>query len=134
MFLCKGGQAVKKGTYWAAGTTGRIVLEDDGYLPGTGREVYFKLPESYILILPILLALGIPMVIPVRTEYMIIALVVASVLALYAAESVCSVLIKKILGKTATFGYSPTTAYLSGKKIKRIKKQSVPADANGKGQ
>jgi len=137
MLVCKGGQEVKKGTYWGAGTTGKIVLQDSGFLPGTERDVYFKLPESYILVLPILLALGLPMVIPVRTEFMIIALAVATILALYVAESVISVLIKKILGKTATFGYAPTTSYLAGNKMKKMKKtrkQSFSGQEKGSGQ
>jgi hypothetical protein len=134
MFLCKGGQPVKRGAYWGTGKRGKIVLKDNGILPGTGQEVYFKLPESYLLILPILLTLGLPMVIPFRIEFMIIALVVATILALYVAESVCSVLIKKILGKTATFGYAPTTSYLAGKKTKKIRKENFLGDENRSGR
>jgi hypothetical protein len=134
MFLCKGGQAVKKGTYWGTGKSEKVVLKDNGTLPGTGQEVYFKLPESYLLILPILLTLGLPMVIPFRTEFMIIALVVATILALYVAESVFSVLVKKILGKTATFGYAPTTSYLAGKKTKKIRKENFLGDENRSGR
>ena len=134
MFLCKGGQPVQRGAYWSIGKRGKIVLKDNGTLPGTGQDVYFKLPESYLLILPILLTLGLPMVIPFRTEFMIIALVVATILALYAAESVCSVLIKKILGKTATFGYAPTTSYMAGKKTKKIRKENFLGDENRSGR
>jgi hypothetical protein len=134
MYLFKGGQAVKKGTYWGAGTTGKIVLKDNEYLPGTEREVYFKLPESYILILPMLLALGLPMVIPVRTGFMMIALVVATILAFYMAGIGFSVLIKKILGKTATFGYAPTTSYLAGNKMKKTRKESLSEEENSRGQ
>jgi len=134
MLICKGGQEVKKGTYWGAGTTGRIVLEDNGFLPGTERNMYFKLPESYLLILPILLALGLPMIIPVRTEFVVIALVVATILAFYMAGIGFSALIQKILGKTATFGYEPTTAYLAGKKMKKTRKESLSEEENGRGQ
>jgi hypothetical protein len=121
MFICKGGQAVKKGTYWSNGTSGKVILKDNGVLPGTQKEVYFKLPESYLLILPILLALGLPMVIPFRAEFMIFALIVATILAIYGAELACAIIIRKILGKTATFGYAPTTAYLAGKKTKKLR-------------
>jgi len=133
MLICKGGQEVKKGSYWGAGTTGKIVLEDNGFLPGTERNMYFKLPESYILILPILLALGLPMIIPVRTEFVVIALVVATILAFYVAGIGFSVLIQKILGKTATFGYAPTTSYLAGKKMKKNRKESLSEEENRRG-
>jgi hypothetical protein len=134
MFLCKGGQAVKKGTYWGTGKSGKVVLKDDGIMPGTQQEVFFKLPESYLLILPILLILGLPMVIPFRAEFMIIALVVATILALYVAELGFSVLIKRILGKTATFGYAPTTSYLAGKKTKKTRKESFSEEENKRGR
>jgi hypothetical protein len=96
--------------------------------------VYFKLPESYILILPMLLALGLPMVIPVRTGFMMIAIVVATILAFYVAGIGFSVLIKKILGKTATFGYAPTTSYLAGNKMKKTRKESLSDEENSRGQ
>jgi|APFre7841882630_1041343.scaffolds.fasta_scaffold45815_2 hypothetical protein len=64
MFLFRGGQAVEKGTYWEPDAGKKIVLTDDGSLPGDKSRGYFKLPESYLLVPVLLLGLGLSMAFP----------------------------------------------------------------------
>jgi hypothetical protein len=50
MFLFISGPKVKRGTYWDL-EHDKIILKEDGYLPGTDKETYFRFPESYLLII-----------------------------------------------------------------------------------
>ncbi len=63
MFLFKGGHRVKKGTYWDL-EHDKIILKDVGYLPGTDKDIYFRLPISYLLIPSFLLGLALSMAFP----------------------------------------------------------------------
>ena len=63
MFVFKGGQKVKRGIYWDL-EHDKVILKEDGYLPGMDKETYFRLPESYLLIIVLLLGLALSMVFP----------------------------------------------------------------------
>jgi hypothetical protein len=122
MFIYKGGETAKKGTYWESEQNKKIVLDNDGVLPGTGKAVYFKLPESYLLIVAILAGLGLSMAMPYGVGFMVFAFLIALTTALYAAGFATIKLLKEMFGRTATFGYTPTTAYMTGKKTKKVRK------------
>ena len=85
MFLYKGGHAVKRGTYWDPETREKVVLKVDGTLPGTSKETYFKLPESYLLIPLFLLGLGLSMAFPYGVGFVAFIVLIALSGALYAA-------------------------------------------------
>ena len=118
MFSYRGGQTVRKGVYWKAAVEGKVIIEDYGLLPGKEEEVYFRLPQSYLLIPAVLLALGLPLVLPLRIESSIFIFLVGFSTFAYATAMVLFRLIKRMLGGAATFGYSPTIAYMTGKKAK----------------
>lgn len=119
MFLYKGGQTVKKGTYWESEKNTKIVLEDEGILPGGTKELYFRLPESYALIPIVLIGLALSMAFPYGAGFLLFITLIALSAAFYAAGSATTRLLKEMLGKNASFGYSPTTAYMAGKKTKK---------------
>lgn len=123
MFLYKGGQAVEKGMYWEPNKGVKIVLKEDGFLPANRKETYFKLPESYLLIPLILLGLAMSMALPYGLGLAVFFCLLAITGALYAAGSASFKLLKEMLGRTATFGYAPTTSYMAGKKIKKTMKE-----------
>ena len=50
---------------------------------------------------------------------------IALIGALCAVGIACFSLLKDLFGRTATFGYAPTTAYMSGTKTKKRKKSEV---------
>jgi len=120
MFLFKGGQAAEKGAYWKADTGKKIFLKDNGFLPGDGRERYFKLPESYLLIPLFLLALALSMAFPYGMGVVMFAVLYV----LYKILFSLSVGIEKLLGNllsTLWFRYKPNLSFFSGrpKKPKR---------------
>ncbi len=122
MFLYKGGHSVKKGTYWESEKNEKIVLKESGFLPGGDKDLYFRLPESYFLIPLFLLGLALSMAFPYGVGFVAFLGLIALTGAIYAAGFASIKLFKEMLGKTATFGYVPTTAYMTGKKTKKIKK------------
>jgi len=128
MFIYKGGQAVTGGTYWESEKNEKVVLEAGGNLPGSGKVYYFKLPESYLLIPMVLLGLGLSMAIPYGIGFVVFIGVTALMGAVYAAGSASYRVMKEMLGRTATFGYAPTTAYLAGKKTKKAKREDGSLD------
>ncbi len=128
MFLYKGGHTVKKGTYWESEKNERIVLKEGGTLPGTGKDFYFKLPESYLLIPLFLLGLGLSMAFPYGVGFVLFIGLIALMGAIYAASFASIKLFKEMLGRNAVFGYAPTTAYMTGKKTKKAKKADKAED------
>ncbi|HTZ17362.1 MAG TPA: hypothetical protein VMB78_02880 [Dissulfurispiraceae bacterium] len=119
MFIYKGGQTVKKGLYLQAGKCRKMLLREGGVLPGTEGTAYFRFSESCLLVILLSLAVVIPLVLPLRTEFVMIIFLFALVIALYVAGFACSMIIKKVLGRSATFGYRPATAYMVGNKPKK---------------
>lgn len=131
MFIYKGGQTVKGGTYWDPEKHGKIVLTDGANLPGGGKDTYFKLPESLLLIPMLLLGLALSLAMPYGIGFVAFIAIIALMGALYAAGSGTYKLMKEMFGKTATFGYAPGTSYLAGKKTKKSEKDE-PAETDEK--
>lgn len=123
MFLYKGGQSVGKGKYWEPNTGKKVILTENGFLPGNRKETYFKFPESYFLIPVLLLGLALSAAFPYGVGLVVFFCLIALSGALYAAGSASFRLLKEMLGKTATFGYAPTTSYMAGKKMKKERKE-----------
>ena len=130
MFIYKGGHAVRKGTYWDPETKHKIILDEDGVLPGTSKETYFRFPESYLLIPLFVLGLGLSMAFPYGVGFAAFIVLIALGGALYAAGSASIKLFKEMFGRTATFGYSPTTAYMTGKKTKKTANEAESEEDN----
>ncbi len=128
MFFYKGGQTVKKGTYWDSERRTKIVIDSEGTLPGSKRDIYFKLPESYLLIPLLLLGLFLSMALPYGMGVVAFIAIIILSATLYTAGLASLRLFKEMLGKTATFDYTPTTAYMAGKKVKKVNRENKEAD------
>ncbi len=68
-----------------------------------------------------LFALALSVVFPYGLGLAVFAWVIALVGALFGVGFASYLLLKELLGKTTTFGYAPTAAYLAGKKMKKTK-------------
>lgn len=124
MFFYKGGQTVKKGVYWDSERNTKIVIDSEGVLPGNKSEIYFKLPESYLLIPLLLLGLFLSMALPYGMGVLAFIVIIILTATLYTAGLASLRLFKEMLGKTATFDYTPTKAYMTGKKTKKTNKEA----------
>ena len=94
MFLFKGGHKVAKGMYWDL-EHDKVILKEDGYLPGTDKETYFRLPESYLLIIVLLLGLALSMAFPYGMGVVVFFCLIALTSAIYAGGRVCFRLFRK---------------------------------------
>jgi hypothetical protein len=68
-----------------------------------------------------LFALALSIVFPYGLGIAIFAWVIALAGALFGVGFASYLLLKELLGKTTSFGYAPTAAYLSGKKMKKTR-------------
>jgi hypothetical protein len=118
MKIYRGGQTVQKGTYWEPNRAARIVVKGADVLPGDRSETYFRLPQSYLLIPLLLVGLALSTAFPYGMGFMLFISLVALGGACYVAGSASLRIMKEMLGRTAVFGYAPTTAYMTGTKKK----------------
>lgn len=130
MFFYKGGQTVKKGVYWDSERNTKITIDAEGVLPGKKSEIYFKLPESYLLIPLLLIGLFLSMALPYGMGVLAFIVIIILSATLYTAGLASVRLFKEMLGKTATFDYTPTTAYMTGKKTKKTNKEGKETEDN----
>jgi hypothetical protein len=83
-----------------------------------------------LYILAVMLTLGLPLVLPLRIESSIFIFLVGLSVVSYAIAFASFRLIKRRFGSVATFGYNPTTTYMTGNKAKKAKRYRPP----GKGE
>ncbi|HWR71573.1 MAG TPA: hypothetical protein VN604_00215 [Nitrospirota bacterium] len=74
------------------------------------------------LVILFLFGLALSVVFPYGLGIAVLAWVIALVGAVMGVGYASYLLLKELLGKTATFGYAPTAAYLAGKKTKKTRK------------
>lgn len=110
----RGGDTVKKGTYWNITNGERVNLDREGILPGNRSATYYRGHPIFVL-------LAAP----------ILGLVYAVFLPFIGIASVITMIGRKLMGgvaheisQAATFGWRPVEAYLSGKKGKKAEKKS----------
>jgi hypothetical protein len=122
MYIYRGGQIVEEGIYVESGKHGKVVLKASGFLPGTDKEVYFKLPESYLLIPLLLLGLALSMFFPYGAGVVIFAAMFVLHNILFSFVSACEELVKGLFAHL-TVGYRPNMSFFSGnsKKLKNRK-------------
>ena len=123
MYIYRGGQIVEEGTYVESAKHGQVVLKADGFLPGTDKEVYFKLPESYLLIPVLLFGLVLSMAFPYGIGVMIFAVLFAIHNAMFSVVSAWEELLGGLFAHL-TVGYKPNMSFFSGNS-KRLKKRKA---------
>ena len=126
MYIFRGGQLVEEGIYWESEKNERVVLKADGFLPGTDKKVYFKLPDIYLLAPVLLFGLVLSMIFPYGIGLAIFALLYLLHNILFSCVSVFEELFGGILAHI-TVAYKPHLSFFSGssKKVKRCKKEEI---------
>lgn len=76
----------------------------------------------------ILFGVALSAVFPYGIGLAVVAWVIALIGALIGVGFATYTLLKELLGKTATFGYAPTAAYMAGKKTKKKKAEDPSED------
>jgi hypothetical protein len=122
MYIYRGGQIVEEGTYVESAKHGKVVLKADGFLPGTDKVVYFKIPESYLLIPVLLFGLVLSMAFPYGIGLVIFAVMFIIHNILFSCVCACQDLLGGLFAHI-TLGYKPNMSFFSGnsKKLKKRK-------------
>lgn len=117
-----GGEKAEKGSYWNFTTGQRVTMSEAGRLPGDEETVYLK--ANPIIVLAAAPALG---------------LLYALFLPFIGIAIIARVLVAKAMGSSAerissvaTFNWSPSAAYLAGRRNKKAKMESKKAEDEAK--
>jgi len=121
MYIYRGGQIVEEGTYVDSSKQGKVVLRASGFLPGTDKEVYFKVPESYLLVPVLLFGLVLSMAFPYGIGVVIFAVMFIVHNILFSVVCTCQDLLGGLFAHI-TVGYKPNMSFFSGNS-KRLKKR-----------
>jgi hypothetical protein len=126
MYIFRGGQLVEYGTYWESEKNERVVLKADGFLPGTDRKVYFKLPDCYLIVPVLLFGLALSIIFPYGMGLVIFALMYLLHNILFSFVSACEDIFGGILVHISV-AYKPHFSFFSGspRKVKRRKKRET---------
>jgi len=112
MLSYKAGNRVGKGTYWDMANGQRIDVDQEAILSGGASTTYLRVPTGIMLIAGPVLGLLYVICLPF--------IGIATICSLAAGKVVNGML--GMIGKSLSFGWHPTEAYLAGKKKKGGKK------------
>lgn len=131
MYFFRGGQIVKKGTYWESEKNVKIVLERDGVLPGQDKLVYFKLPECYLLIPVLLFGIFLSMALPYGIGVLMFFLLCLIHKVLFSFLDECEVQLGKVFSYFSTV-YKPHKSFFIGssRRLKGLKKTEKNENGN----
>jgi hypothetical protein len=122
MNLYRGGTTVSRGTYWNPVDGHQVDMKDEGPLPGSGGTRYLRMPPGGLLVVAPVLGLMYVFFLPLFG----IGTVLMAWLA--AAIGVCTTVVlagikvsSSMVGRNASFGWSPTATFLSGKRRRKRK-------------
>ncbi len=117
-----GGDRVGKGNYWNFSTGDRVTMEAEGTLPGNDETLYYKANPLVVLAAAPILGLIYAVFLPFIGIAMMLRVAVAKMMG-GTAEG---------LSRVATFNWSPSAAYLAGRRHKKAAKEGkAPADKAG---
>lgn len=105
---------------------GTMLAAHGSTMQGTGMQASRK-REQRVKQLPlfvlVLFSVAIAAAFPYGVGLAVVVWVIALAGALFGAGFATYTLLKELLGKSATFGYAPTAAYLSGKNAKKKREE-----------
>ena len=118
MLKHNGGDRVGKGTYWNLTNGERIDINDEGTLPGDAKKTYYRMPAAAIIVAGPVLGLMYAAFLPFIGIAMVVKLV----------GQKAGAGVMELVHGSASFGWSPSESYLSGRKKKEAKKDEASKD------
>lgn len=122
--LYSAGQTAARGTYWDPATGHRLDLDTEGVLPGDKEERYLKMPIGGMLPIGIIVGFLYVLLLPIigiatfLFMYIVPIFGFASGVLVVGGKAVGAFL--EMLGRSVSFDWRPSNAYLSGKKKRRV--------------
>ncbi len=134
MLVNKGGQTVKKGTYWNPSDGHRVDLKEAGVLPGSSGTTYLKMPAGGMLVVAPVVGLLYVVFLPVFGLIAVVGMWLVPIFGVIAGTALAGIKLCSGMfstaGKSVSFGWTPAASYLSGKKA--AKKKEEPEDKEEK--
>ena len=120
MLVNKGGQKVKKGTYWNPSDGHRVDLREDSVLPGTSGTTYLRMPAGGMLVVAPIFGLLYVVFLPVFGLMAVVGMWLVPIFGVIAGTTLAGIKLCSGMfstaGKSVSFGWTPAASYLSGKK------------------
>ncbi len=132
MLVNKGGQKVGKGTYWNPSDGHRIDIIGQGVLPGSSGTTYLKMPAGGMLVVAPVVGLAYVIFLPVFGLMAVVGMWLVPVFGVIAGTALAGIKLCSGMfstaGRNASFGWTPSTAYLAGKKASKKKDEPDEPD------
>ena len=132
MLVNKGGQVVKKGTYWDPADGHRVDLRENGVLPGSSGTTYLKMPAGGMLVVAPVVGLLYVVFLPVFGLMAVVGMWLVPIFGVLAGTALAGVKLCSGVfsgaGKSVSFGWSPAASYLAGKKRSKKKAEQRKKD------
>jgi hypothetical protein len=120
--LTNGGHTVQAGTYWNMANGSRIMMEQEGVLPGDAKTRYIKAPTAVMLMAAPVIGLVFAVFLPFIGIAMSVKLIGEKLVQGVASAAAGSV----------SFGWRPIEAYLAGRKRKKEARAKKDEKKTGK--
>ncbi len=115
MLTYKGGQKVRKGTYWDVRNGHRTDVAQEGMLPGRDASTYLRVPPAALPLFGPILGL----------LYVVLFPFIGVAVVLMAAGRRVAESIVSLTAQNLSFHWRPKNAYLTGKKKKQMNEKSA---------
>jgi len=121
MFIYKGTKRVEKGTYWDPERGRKVVLEHEDMLPGPMDALYYRLPQSYLLLGLLLVGLTFSVALPYGAGTLLFLGLLGACWIVWRTALNGYGFFKELFAETSFFGYTPLSRFFTGRK-RRMKK------------
>lgn len=136
MLTTKGGMLVEKGWYWSPLDGRRVIMQEEGILPGDESRSYLKMSPLGLLVIAPLLGMMYVIFLPLFGTGVFLISGLVPVISTLAQVAITGVKVSsRINGRGGLFNWGPTRAYFYGRRKKggTINKEGVDASPSRKG-
>jgi len=134
MKIYKGGETVGKGTYWRPADGHQVIVKEFRVLPGEKDSSYVRIPRGWLLLLAPVFGLVYVFFLPLFGIGTILVAWLAAIIGTLVAVSLTGIKIcGGIIGRSISFGWTPSSTYLAGKhhRLRKPKDFSSGPDKRG---
>ena len=120
MLINKAGNRAEKGTYWNPSDGHRVDLTEDSVLPGASGTTYLRMPTGGMLVMAPVMGLLYVICLPVFGLAAVAGMWLVPVIGVISGTALACIRLSggmfSTVGKSVSFGWTPATSYLAGRK------------------
>jgi hypothetical protein len=135
MRIYKGNQPVEKGTYWSPADGQQVVVREHMVLPGGPETYYLRIPRGGLLVIAPVFGLMYVFFLPLFGIGTVLAVWLAALVGTLTAVALTGIKIcSSIVSRSVSFGWTPSSQYLSGKSRKLRRSSDAQKGSNPEGK